>query len=176
MPAATSLAIAGLVVSAVGTGAAVYSQQKAASAQKDQGKEQEKQAAIQKRLEEIQNQRAARDLERKRRVAQGALNNAAANTGTQGSTGALGAGAAIVGQSDMNAGYLSATGAAQGDIADSARRSLGLSQDIASANRNAQVSGAVAGVANQVFDASGGYKTLFAGDTSKTNSSIFASD
>lgn len=180
MAAMTAIAIASLAVSVAGTMAAQSAQRKAAHAQEKQAAEQEKQAALQQRLQELQNQRAARDAMRKQRIAQGVLTNAAANSGTTGSSGFMGADASINAQGDANANYLSATGNAQSDIAASARTSLGLSKDIASANRSGQIAGATAGVANQVFDATGGYKTLFADNGSSGSSSgdgrIFGGD
>jgi hypothetical protein len=156
MPVATSLIIAG-IGAAVSAGAAYEN----SVAQKKQGQLASQAADTNRRLTEMQNQRAAREAMRKQRIVAGIVANNAATSGTAGSSGELGAEGGLTTQGADNANYMGQTGAAQQGLFDNSKANASLGMDIGTNSMVAGVAGAVGGVANQVFDAQGGYKALF---------------
>jgi hypothetical protein len=148
---------ASIASAAVSTGVGVMNAQE----QKKAAAETERQAATKARLAELQNQQTARAALRKQRMVAATMAQAAANTGTAGSSGFAGGLAGVEGQTSANLGYLGTTMAGERDMFT---KSQEIAKGQATMGRNTgigQVAGAVGNVANQVFEAEGGYAGLF---------------
>ena len=145
---ATLLAVGALALSAAATAKSVIDQRKAA-------KESQKQAALSAREADIQHQQQVREQYRKQRIAAGAITNAAGAAGTSESTGYQGGLGSLETQTSTNVASINTQFGLQTGIGAAAAEKGKYQGQAAEA-------GAVAGVANQVFDATGGYKNLFA--------------
>jgi len=147
-------AIAGVVSAGMGV--------KNAIDQRKQGKLARHEAEAQQRLTDMQNQKAAREQLRKERIAKAAVINAAATSGTTGSSGELGAVSSLGTESAANIGMLNSSIAAQSSVAADEGARMDIANRIAVQSTIGGVAGAVGGVANGVFEAKGGYESLFA--------------
>jgi hypothetical protein len=169
---------AGLALSAAGTVQQYRQGKKQEKAQKNAQRIQqqsiERENEIRQREADRQTQRARVKAIREARIRRGALSAYAGSTGTLGSSGALGAAGSI--SSQLTSGL--ASGAAERDSA----RELGdlnvatgaaLSREninIASAKSSMNTWGAIGGFGSSIFDAGGGFKTIFSKPTSTSTS------
>jgi hypothetical protein len=134
---------------------------KAASRQAD---EQRQQYLEEKRIADMKNLREAREAVRRARVANASIINAGANTGTSGSSGVIGGSGSVRSQLGSNLAYFGAVGAGQSRIADSQVRETYAIAAGASAQAKSAQWGAIGSLGGTIFDAAGGYTTLFGGN------------
>ena len=110
MAAASTLAIAGLVVSAVGTGIGYMQQQKAQKQQEKQFKESSAEAArgraAEKQLADLQTVRAKRAAAREAQIRRADIQSGAEATGASGSSSARGATGSVTTQGSSNISFL----------------------------------------------------------------------
>lgn len=167
----TTIAIAALAVTAVGTGVQYYAAQEAAGAQQDMANQQkqaaEKQFAAQQRQAELENIRSTRAQIRQARAAQAQIVNLGATSGTSGSSGVAGGVASVGGQLAGNVGFMGQTAANQA-TAGAAQLEYGQAgltgqQNIASAQAMGALGGAFSSLGGTIFQGAGGFKTIFKG-------------
>lgn len=169
------MAITSAVVAVIGLGIQYNAAQdaKAASNRQSQALEgsaaaQRKQFEAEQRIADIKNARERANMARQARVARANSVSTGATTGTSTSSGVLGAVSSIGSQASANTGFFGAVGANQNDILDSQRAQggfaleAGLAQgEITRANADANTGGAIFSLGSKVFDASGGFKSIF---------------
>ena len=137
MPAATTLAVAGLALAAVGTGVSFFAGQKQAKAQKKASKESRRAAALEAR-------RARRRTIREARIARGQQLNVAAQVGAGDSSGAAGGLSGIGAQAGANLGFSTQTEAI-------GRRISKLGDKAASAASLGAIGQGIAGIGSSLF-------------------------
>lgn len=146
MAALTSIAIAGLAVSAVGTLASVQEQRKA-------GRAAQRQYEAEGRKAEVQNIRSVRQQIREARLAQASMTNVAAQTGGMGGSGLAGGVSSVGSQLAGNLNYMQQI--AKENTAIGAAAAEG-----AQAMSNAAVYGSIGQLGGTIFSAMGGPKAL----------------
>lgn len=158
MPVA--IAVAGLVMATVGTAMSVVSGNQARAAarhQADLQKQANDEIAARNEAQRMQEQR---QLIREARVKQARMEQMAANTGTVGSSGEIGASSAISTNLSSSLGMNNTTSAVTDSI-NNINAQIGDSQsDQMDAQRTAQLGSAASQFGGSLFNASGGFKTI----------------
>lgn len=161
MAAVSTIAIAGLAISAVGT----LAQMDAARDQKKAGERaaqaQREQAALENRRADIQNARQLRASIRQARIARAAMLNVGASVGTMGSSGVLGGTASIRAQQDANTGFFGQMEGINDAVTGTQVRQADAAVAAGQAQGQAAVGGALGNVGGSIFSAAGGFKTIF---------------
>ena len=137
MPAASSIAIAGLALAAVGTATTVIATQRQASAQKKASRERDKLAAL-----EASRQR--RRTIREARIARGTALNVAGQVGAGDSSGLAGGLSGLGAQAATNLGFSTQTQAI-------GKRITGFGTEAAKASTLGAIGGQVAGIGGSIF-------------------------
>jgi hypothetical protein len=154
----------GFVAVAAFVGSQVYNAVKAEDLEDQSyaaGEEQKRQGREQQKIADIKNMREQRDLVRRSRIQRATIANYAANSGTQGSSGAAGAISSVGSQTASNLGYFSAAKDANATIFASQQREAGFIQTSGKIQQKMATATAIGNLASTVFDATGGFKTLF---------------
>jgi hypothetical protein len=139
-----------------------------AAATERQAEAQRKQAEIAQRKADMDNARATRAAIRQSRIARASVMNTGANAGTFNSSGVLGGVGSIGSQLGSNMGYFTGQQdanaqitAAQGQQADAIIAGGYAAADAQVAQGNAAQAGAIGGLGQSIFNAAGGFKTIF---------------
>jgi len=154
------VAVAGLIIGAVGTAVSIQQQQKAAKSQKKAQKAQQRQAELRARRQRVQAVREER-IKRASIIAQSGM------SGTVGSSGALGGVGSLASQGAAQQGFMGQQIALGGQ----ANEALA---DASAAQQRAGVAGAIGGIGQGIFEQQGGFQTIFGGGSNSPESnSIF---
>ena len=165
MPAASTLAIVGLAVGAVGTLAQIDAAQDAKKAQGRMAQAQRDQAAVEARKADVMNVRTLRNAVRQARVARAAVINMGANAGTLGSSGVLGGTASIIAQRNANLGFFGQMDQLNDQVTETQVRQADASADLGGAQAQSAIGGALGVVGGTIFNSTSstknGWKTIF---------------
>lgn len=159
--AASTVALIGLGVSAVGMIQQQEAAKKQEANQRAMAEESRKQAQLENRRAEIQNTRALRQAVRQSRIARATVTNLGANIGTSGSSGVIGGAASIGSQAAANQGYFSAMQDINTGVTSSQINQSTLMAESGGIQGDAAMGGAFAGLGQSIFSGAGGFKTIF---------------
>ena len=143
MALATTLAVAGLALAAVGTGTQFIAGQK-------QAKAAQKASELEQRRASAEASRQRRRTIREARIARGQALNVATQVGAGDSSGSLGGLSGLSAQAGANLGFSTFTGAVGAGITRQGQKQ-------ASAARLGAIGGGIAGIGGSLFSAGGGF-------------------
>jgi hypothetical protein len=156
------------IVTAVGVGVSVVGKVNERKAQKEQTQaierqavEVRRQAELEQRRADIQNARQIRMAMRQARIARASVVNTGANAGTLGSSGVLGGVASIGSQFEANRSFMGQMGQISDATTESQARAGVAVGEQAVAGAEGAAWGALGQLGGTIFEAGGGFKTIF---------------
>lgn len=161
MAALSSIAVAGLAVAGVSTAASIQQGRQSRKASQRAADEQSKIASEQRAQNASSAAAERRQQIREERVRRGAIMNAAANTGTAGSSGVIGAVGSLSTQLSSNMGANQGAIMRGQRISGYAQNAANYNTSAANFNQNANTLGQVAGLGTSIFSAAGGFESIF---------------
>lgn len=156
----SGLAIAGLVVSAIGTGVSIKEQQ-------EQGELQQQANEEQRKIQGLQDARRNRQAVREARVARARVEQAEVLTGTAGGTSSQQALGSVQQQLGANLSFLDVT-------RESAERLTDISGQLIESQVRAGFGQAATQLGGSVFAAAGGFSSIFGGGTQQPPQAVFS--
>jgi hypothetical protein len=162
MPAFTTfLAIGGLAMSVASAQQQKSAANEARDAQERSAAESRKQAVLEQKRADVQNARQLRNAVRQARIARGVVINSGANSGTSKSSGVMGGVSSIDSQESANTGFASTIGEINSGVQASQVEQANASVAYGKAQGDSAEWGAFGKLGSTVFDAAGGFKTIF---------------
>lgn len=156
-----TIAMIGLAVSVAGAGLSYYQGRQAANAQRKAADEAKAANARQASIQSAQAAQEQRQQIREERIRRAQIENNAALTGTQGSSGELGALGNLATNLSGNLGMNSAMIAAGQEITGFRQRQADYNTQAQSRSNMSSLWGSVSGIGSSVFQNAGGFKTMF---------------
>lgn len=161
MAALSTLAWVGLAVAAGGTALSFVQQQRAQGQAKDAANEQRKAGAIQSSQNSLAQAQEQRQQIREERIRRAQIMNQAEQSGASGSSGEIGATGALSTNLASNIGSNRSAIQAGQMITGFNQRAANFSTQAQTSMNRANMWNSISNVGSQVFDRSGGFKTIF---------------
>lgn len=161
MPAASTVAMVGLAVGAVGTVGQLMQGQEARKNARAQAEEMRRQAELEQRKADVVAARNLRQSVRQARIARASIINQGATSGTNESSGVLGGVSSVASQEASNIGFVNRVGSLNSQITASQARQGEHSAAIGDAQGTSAIFGAFGNLGGTVFQGAGGFRTIF---------------